>query len=111
MVSPARQAFLRREIPQNGEWSADTLALLLFSTRNRIAALMRAVAGEFKDVEITHVLRDADGIEVCSFATHVDGLAPVTGAFAAAGTQPVLWEAFDQLIGEGRWWRRRAHVC
>jgi hypothetical protein len=27
-------------------------------------------------------------------------------AFAAAGTQPVLWEAFDQLIGEGRWWRR-----
>ena len=28
-------------------------------------------------------------------------------AFAAAGTQPVLGEAFDQLIGEGRWWRRR----
>ena len=32
---------------------------------------------------------------------------PETDAFAAAGTQPVLWEAFDQLIGEGRWWRRR----
>ena len=32
---------------------------------------------------------------------------PETEAFAAAGTQPVLWEAFDQLIGEGRWWRRR----
>jgi hypothetical protein len=32
---------------------------------------------------------------------------PETAAFAAAGTQPVLWEAFDQLIGEGRWWRRR----
>src|SRR5213593_333968 len=31
----------------------------------------------------------------------------VTRAFAAAGTQPILWEAFDQLIGEGRWWRRR----
>ena len=32
---------------------------------------------------------------------------PETEAFAAAGTQPVLWEAFDQLIGEGRWWRRQ----
>ncbi len=32
---------------------------------------------------------------------------PESGAFAAAGTQPVLWEAFDQLIGAGRWWRRR----
>jgi hypothetical protein len=31
---------------------------------------------------------------------------PDTPAFAAAGTQPVLWEAFDQLIGAGRWWRR-----
>lgn len=32
---------------------------------------------------------------------------PQSEAFAAAGTQPVLWEAFDQLIGEGRWRRRR----
>jgi cation diffusion facilitator family transporter len=32
---------------------------------------------------------------------------PDSEAFAAAGTQPVLWEAFDRLIGEGRWWRRR----
>jgi hypothetical protein len=32
---------------------------------------------------------------------------PESEAFAAAGSQPVLWEAFDQLIGEGRWWRRR----
>jgi hypothetical protein len=32
---------------------------------------------------------------------------PESDAFATAGTQPVLWEAFDQLIGEGRWWRRR----
>jgi hypothetical protein len=32
---------------------------------------------------------------------------PETEAFAAAGTQPVLWEAFDQLIGAGRWWRRQ----
>ena len=32
---------------------------------------------------------------------------PDTEAFAAAGTQPALWEAFDQLIGEGRWRRRR----
>lgn len=32
---------------------------------------------------------------------------PESSAFAAAGTQPCLWEAFDQLIGEGRWWRRQ----
>lgn len=32
---------------------------------------------------------------------------PESEAFAAAGTQPVLWEAFDQLIGPGRWLRRR----
>jgi hypothetical protein len=32
---------------------------------------------------------------------------PESDAFAAAGTQPSLWDAFDQLIGEGRWWRRR----
>ena len=31
---------------------------------------------------------------------------PESEAFAAAGTQPSLWEAFDQLIGTGRWWRR-----
>jgi hypothetical protein len=32
---------------------------------------------------------------------------PESPAFADAGTRPVLWEAFDQLIGAGRWWRRR----
>jgi hypothetical protein len=32
---------------------------------------------------------------------------PESEAFAAAGTQRSLWEAFDQLIGGGRWWRRR----
>lgn len=32
---------------------------------------------------------------------------PDSESFAAAGTQPVLWEAYDQLIGEGRWLRRR----
>ncbi len=32
---------------------------------------------------------------------------PESEAFAAAGTQPSLWEAFDQLIGTGRWWRRQ----
>ena len=31
---------------------------------------------------------------------------PEGGPFADAGTRPVLWEAFDQLIGQGRWWRR-----
>lgn len=30
---------------------------------------------------------------------------PQGGPFAAAGTRPVLWEAYDQLIGEGRWSR------
>ena len=32
---------------------------------------------------------------------------PEGGPFADAGTKPVLWEAFDQLIGPGRWWRRQ----
>jgi hypothetical protein len=32
---------------------------------------------------------------------------PESEAFAKAGSQPSLWEAFDQLIGEGRWWHRR----
>jgi len=32
---------------------------------------------------------------------------PETPAFAAAGTQPALWEAYDQLLGVGTWWRRR----
>jgi hypothetical protein len=31
---------------------------------------------------------------------------PDSEAFAAAGTVPVLWEAYDQLIGPGRWLRR-----
>ena len=31
---------------------------------------------------------------------------PEGGPFAEAGTGPALWEAFDQLIGPGRWWRR-----
>ena len=32
---------------------------------------------------------------------------PEGGPFAQAGTGPSLWEAFDQLIGAGRWWRRQ----
>jgi hypothetical protein len=31
---------------------------------------------------------------------------PEGGPFAEAGTGPALWEAFDQLIGPERWWRR-----
>jgi Phytanoyl-CoA dioxygenase (PhyH) len=31
---------------------------------------------------------------------------PEGGPFTDAGTRPVLWEAYDQLIGPGRWWRR-----
>lgn len=31
---------------------------------------------------------------------------PEGGPFAEAGTRPRFWEACDQLIGEGRWWRR-----
>jgi hypothetical protein len=30
---------------------------------------------------------------------------PFTPPFAAAGTQPRLWEAYDQLLGEGTWWQ------
>lgn len=32
---------------------------------------------------------------------------PDTDAFAAAGTSPKLWEAYDILIGANRWWRRQ----
>jgi Phytanoyl-CoA dioxygenase (PhyH) len=56
-------------------------------------------------IEARHDARRADP------ATWRDPVAriscPESAAFAAAGTQPALWEAFDQLIGEGRWWRRR----
>jgi hypothetical protein len=31
---------------------------------------------------------------------------PESGPFVAAGTAPVLWEAYDQLLGEGTWWKR-----
>ncbi|MGE5137177.1 MAG: phytanoyl-CoA dioxygenase family protein [Gemmatimonadota bacterium] len=31
---------------------------------------------------------------------------PEGGPFAEAGTSPAVWEACDQLIGAGRWWRR-----
>lgn len=32
---------------------------------------------------------------------------PEGGPFATAGTVPRLWEAYDQLIGSGRWWHRQ----
>jgi hypothetical protein len=32
---------------------------------------------------------------------------PEGGPFVEAGTSPVLQEAWDQLLGAGRWWRRR----
>ncbi len=31
---------------------------------------------------------------------------PETPPFAAAGSQPVLWDLYDRLLGEGTWWRR-----
>lgn len=33
---------------------------------------------------------------------------PQSSAFAAAASQPRLWEAYDQLIGEGTWTRRQS---
>jgi hypothetical protein len=32
---------------------------------------------------------------------------PEEGPFVAAGTAPPLWEAYDQLIGPGAWWKRQ----
>jgi hypothetical protein len=32
---------------------------------------------------------------------------PEGGPFVAAGTARALWEAYDQLLGEGRWWKRQ----
>ncbi|HWE68053.1 MAG TPA: phytanoyl-CoA dioxygenase family protein [Acidimicrobiales bacterium] len=31
---------------------------------------------------------------------------PESPAFEAAGTQPILWSAYDQLLTPGSWWRR-----
>ena len=41
------------------------------------------------------------------YSSDARAAAETVATIAAAGTQPVLWEAFDQLIGAGRWWRRR----
>ena len=32
---------------------------------------------------------------------------PETPAFAAAGTQPILWATYDALLGPGTWWKRQ----
>src|SRR5438105_4088331 len=32
---------------------------------------------------------------------------PEDGPFVAAGTAQALWEAYDQLLGEGTWWKRQ----
>jgi hypothetical protein len=32
---------------------------------------------------------------------------PEEEPFVSAGTAPALWEAYDQLLGEGTWWKRR----
>ena len=32
---------------------------------------------------------------------------PETPAFAAAGTQPILWDTYDTLLGPGTWWKRQ----
>jgi len=56
--------------------------------------------------EIEDGLRDelVDSEDPTTWTRPVVRLAcPWTPAFAAAGTQPVLHEAYDQLLGEGRW--------
>jgi len=61
--------------------------------------------------EIWTAIEDQHGVQREDPATWREPVArvscPESETFAAAGTQPVLWEAFDQLIGEGRWWHRR----
>ncbi|WP_405060285.1 phytanoyl-CoA dioxygenase family protein [Kribbella sp. NBC_01505] len=42
-----------------------------------------------------------------SWKTPVERIAcPEDGAFVEAGTAGVLWEAYDQLIGPDKWWKR-----
>jgi hypothetical protein len=56
--------------------------------------------------EIEDALRDerVDSDDPTTWTRPVVRLAcPWTPAFAAAGTQPVLHEAYDQLLGDGRW--------
>jgi hypothetical protein len=53
---------------------------------------------------------EAAGTDVSRPGTWTDPVirigCPESPAFAAAGTQPVLWEAYDQLLGAGTWWKR-----
>jgi len=32
---------------------------------------------------------------------------PETPTFAVAGTQPILWDTYDALLGPGTWWKRQ----
>jgi hypothetical protein len=32
---------------------------------------------------------------------------PESAPFVAAGTAQALWDAYDQLLGEGTWWKRQ----
>ncbi|MBK5222626.1 MAG: phytanoyl-CoA dioxygenase family protein [Acidimicrobiia bacterium] len=52
--------------------------------------------------------RGADPEDPSTWTSPVVRLAcPWTDAFARAGTQPVLWSVYDQLLGPGRWRRLR----
>ena len=73
------------------------------------AAVPAAVVAECRDViwselESGGVLRDDPATWT---APIVRIPCPEGGPFVAAGTAPRLWEAYDQLIGAGRWWQRQ----
>jgi hypothetical protein len=59
--------------------------------------------------EIDDGLR-ARGVDPADASTWTDPVVriwcPETPPFAAAGSQPVLWDLYDRLLGAGTWWRR-----
>jgi hypothetical protein len=68
--------------------------------------VLRACQDEiWSQIEAQHGVRRADPATWRHPVVRIS--CPESAAFAAAGTQPALQEAFDQLIGEGRWWRRQ----
>jgi hypothetical protein len=67
--------------------------------------VVRACQDEIWSVLSKQGIRRADPVTWRAPVVRID--CPDSEAFAAAGSQPPLWEAYDQLIGAGRWPRQR----
>ena len=82
-------------------FAADGFVAVRAAVPPAVAAACRHVV--WSELEAGGVLRD----DPATWTAPVVRIpCPEGGPFAAAGTMPRLWEAYDQLIGPGRWWRR-----